>query len=157
MKNLTYLIALMFSLVLISTSCSKENSLTPESVPDKPGNTAINLVGNWDFVSLEYQGRTITGYDAEFQKTLDYVTIGFRDATTTTLKLYSNCSLWLNQGEESVSVSYDYTLNKTELNINNGWFKFDILSATPTTLKLKLSDGGTTVLPIGGIYTLQKK
>jgi len=48
MKKITYLFVLMFSLVLMSTSCCKPEDETP--LPNEI--TADKLVGNWNFVSL---------------------------------------------------------------------------------------------------------
>jgi hypothetical protein len=157
MKKIIYLSILMFSLILTSTSCSKENSLVPDVKPEQTGFTAANLVGNWNFVSLEYQGRTISGYDSEFKKTVNCATISFRDVTTTTLKIYTDCSVLLKQGETWTSEPLKYTLSKTELNWNDGTFKFTILSATATTLKLKLIAGMSSNIAKDGIYTLNKQ
>lgn len=154
MKNLIYLFAVMFSLVLVSTSCEKSETVTPD-VPET-GITTADLVGNWDFVSLEYQGRTVYGYDAIFKEDVNSVTISFKNVTTTSLKLYTDCSVYLNQGETWLSESLNYTLNKNEIDINNGTVKFDILNASSTTLKLKLTAGNSN-MAIGGIYTLNKE
>jgi len=166
MKTVIYLL-LAFSLIL-STSCSKESSLTPVVTPEKKITTTtttttttsvapINLVGNWNFKSLEYSGRTINAYDAEFKKTVNCVTLSFRDVTTTTLKLYTDCSILLNQGETWTSESLNYTMDKTEINVNDGTVKFEILSATSTTLKVKLTASMNSNMAIGGIYILEKK
>jgi len=153
MKTLFNLL-LVFSLIL-STSCSKENSLVPDVKPEQTGITANDLVGNWNFVSLEYQGRTIYGYDAELKKTKDFVTLGLREVTASTLRFYCDCSIYLNQGETKLSdFTYNYTLSKTELNADNV-IKFEIISASKTTLKLKMTYGNTN-MPIGGTYTLKK-
>jgi hypothetical protein len=53
MKKVTYLFVLMFSLVLMSTSCEKD-PITPDN--PSTGITRADLNGNWKFQKFEYAG-----------------------------------------------------------------------------------------------------
>ncbi len=50
MKKVIYLISILFALTLLTTSCEKEDPVIPE--PD--GITINDLLGDWNFVSLNW-------------------------------------------------------------------------------------------------------
>jgi hypothetical protein len=149
MKKLTYLFVLMFSLVLMSTSCCKEDD---EIVPDVL--TTQALVGNWDFVSLDYNG-TVYDTDAELNQlnaTLDLVALDF--SFTTTSVTYT--TTYVDAGDENpFSRTYSYTLSGTLINCDDQ-IKFEVVSFSNTQLKLKLKYCIQSGVPLDGVYTLTK-
>jgi len=161
MRKAVYLLAIMFSLVLASTSCEKGDEVTPEEeVPS--GIQPSDIVGSWGFVSLvfEFNGTTTTYTDCDTELNRDYdgVTLGIDNVTTTNMTLYTNC---IDQNEKPWRVDYGYTIKDNVITTDNTYpFKYQIVNATTfdgTVLKLKLIDqGGNTTLPLNGTYTLEK-
>ena len=151
MKKLIYLFAVMFSLVLVSTSCEKGETVTPE--PE--GMTTQDLLGNWDFYSLTLSDGTVTyGCDVELLKDYDLVTLNLKDVTKTSMTLYTNCNLQNVYWEQE----YSYTLVNNTITLEND-NKFEIVNTTTfdgKTLKLKLISSLQNEMPIGGIFTLTK-
>lgn len=155
MRKAVYLLAIMFSLVLVSTSCEKGDEATPEDeVPT--GIQPSDIVGSWGFVSLEFNGTTYTGCDTEL-KDYDWATLSLNNVTTIKLEMYNQCDDW--------GFPYDYGISKNEqekdiLIIEKLDVKFEISKIEMDDkiyLKLKLVDKGTNrILPEGGTYTLQK-
>jgi hypothetical protein len=152
MKKVAYLSVLMLSLVLMSTSCCKDEDENP-----LPNVITVNdLVGNWNFVSLDFNG---TVYDTETElfdldKTYSYIQISLVDVTTNTLGLYDH------RGTPTPSTYDDnYTLSNNVINFSGGKFVFEIANwetFNGTVLKLKLkSSSASNQAPINGIYTLQ--
>jgi hypothetical protein len=150
MKNLNYLVSLMFAVVLMTASCSKDDVVTPE-VPQ--GITTSDLTGNWDFVSLEFNGNTTYGCDAELNADYDLVTLSLKNVTASNMTLSALC-------DESPDFNRTYSLKNDVITIENG-FMFEITNAKTfngSVLKLKLINQGIlTTLPLNGIYTLNKQ
>lgn len=151
MKKFAYLFVLMFSVVLVSTSCEKDED---EIVPDVL--TTQALLGNWDFVSLDYNG-TVYDTDAELNQlnaTLDLVALDFN--FTTTQVTYS--TTYVDAGDENpLERTYSYTLSGTPQVINcDDQIKFQVVSFSNTQLKLKLIYCIQNGVPLNGVYTLTK-
>ena len=150
MKNLIYLFAVMFSLVLVSTSCEKGETLTPD-VPE----TGIDITGNWDFYSLTLSDGTVTyGCDAELLKDYYLVTLNLNNVSSNKMTLYTDCTRQNINWEQE----YSYTLVDNTITLEND-NKFEIVNTTTfdgKTLKLKLISSLQNEMPIGGIFTLTK-
>ena len=149
MKKLTYLFVLMFSLVLISTSCEKDSV-----VPDE-GITLDELVGNWNFESLEFGGEVYTTCDVDLNKIYNLVTFNMENVTTTSITLKTYC---VDDDELPWQMTYSYTLEDNVLDLE-GSVVFDILNADEfdgSTLELKLVNSTVGNIPITGVYTLTK-
>ena len=154
MKKVTYLLVIMFSLVLASTSCEKGDEVTPED--EVTGIQPSDIVGSWGFVSLEFNGETYTYCDTELNRDYDGVTLGIDNVTTTNMTLYTNC---VDNGLPWRQ-DYVYTIKDNVIIIDDNILRYQIVNATTfdgTVLKLKLIDqGGNTTLPLNGTYTLEK-
>ena len=149
MKKVIYLSFLFVSLVIVTTSCEKEDPIDDEKI------TVNDLVGDWNFQSLTFNGVV---YDtetelAELDENYSYVEISLVNVTTTVLGLLDH------RGSPN---PYDdtYSLSNNTINFSNGKFIFDIdnwETFDGTVLKLKLkSSNVTTTAPIGGLYTMKK-
>ena len=158
MKKVTYLLLFVFATVLMSTSCSKDEAVTPEDIDE--GITVNDLVGDWNFYSFTFEGRTVYDCDTEFNEDWDYVTLNFLNVTTSTLDIYTDC---MDYGEsEDYMIDYDYVLEN-----NNGRIiincrdkrKFEILNVDSfdgTTLELELIYSTSSDLCVGAKYVLKK-
>jgi len=154
MKKFTYVLALMFSLILMSTSCEKSND-TP--IPNAI--TTNDLVGNWNFTSLEFNGKTMTGCDIALD--LYYLTtLSLNSMTKTTVIVKDAC--------KSDNREYPYTLSNNIITLKNTLtegtpvYNFVIENAETfngTILKLKFESAPSSnnLFPIHGIYTLTKQ
>lgn len=137
----------MVALVTVFTSCEKdEDPIVPEGI------TVEDLVGNWYFVSLEFEGN-VYGDDvcgSEFDEDHSLVTMNLIDVTTTSFIETNNC----NDGE----INRSYTLSNDVITLDNG-AKFQIMNATTfngSELKLKLIRWDIVGMPVNGVYTLAK-
>lgn len=149
MKKVIYLSFLFVSLVIVTTSCEKEDPIDDEKI------TVNDLVGDWNFQSLTFNGvvyDTETELD-ELDENYSYVEISLVNVTTTVLGLLDH------RGSPN---PYDdtYSLSNNTINFSNGKFIFDIdnwETFDGTVLKLKLkSSNVTTTAPIGGLYTMTR-
>jgi len=140
---------MILALALFSTSCSKEDNDDLKSI------TVNDLVGDWNFESLTFNGAvydTETELD-ELDENYSYVEISLVNVTTTVLGLLDH------RGSPN---PYDdtYSLSNNTINFSNGKFIFDIdnwETFDGTVLKLKLkSSNVTTTAPIGGLYTMTR-
>ena len=140
---------MILALALFSTSCSKEDN------DDLNGINVNDLIGDWNFESLTFNGAvydTETELD-ELDENYSYVEISLVNVTTTVLGLLDH------RGSPN---PYDdtYSLSNNTINFSNGKFIFDIdnwETFDGTVLKLKLkSSNVTTTAPIGGLYTMKK-
>lgn len=140
---------MILALALFSTSCSKEDNDDPKSI------TVNDLIGDWNFESLTFNGSvydTETELD-ELDENYSYVEISLVNVTTTVLGLLDH------RGSPN---PYDdtYSLSNNTINFSNGKFIFDIdnwETFDGTVLKLKLkSSNVTTTAPIGGLYTMTR-
>jgi len=149
MKKVAYLMTMILVPALFSTSCSKEDNDDLKSI------TVNDLVGDWNFESLTFNGAvydTETELD-ELDENYSYVEISLVNVTTTVLGLLDH------RGSPN---PYDdtYSLSNNIINFSNGKFIFDIdnwETFDGTVLKLKLkSSNVTTTAPIGGLYTMTR-
>jgi len=149
MKKVAYLMTMILVPALFSTSCSKEDNDDLKSI------TVNDLVGDWNFESLTFNGAvydTETELD-ELDENYSYVEISLVNVTTTVLGLLDH------RGSPN---PYDdtYSLSNNTINFSNGKFIFDIdnwETFDGTVLKLKLkSSNVTTTAPIGGLYTMTR-
>jgi len=140
---------MILALALFSTSCSKEDN------DDLKGITVNDLIGDWNFESLTFNGVV---YDTETElneldENYSYVEISLVNVSTTVLGLLDH------RGSPN---PYDdtYSLSNNTINFSNGKFIFDIdnwETFDGTVLKLKLkSSNVTTTAPIGGLYTMTR-
>ena len=153
MKKVNYLIALMFAVVLMSTSCEKpaNDNLTPSTTI-----TASDLVGNWIFQSLEFQStpNTADGYTTK-ALSYNYVTVDFKNVTANgKLTLHSDYN---KNGH--VEANSDFTVTDGKI-IVNGSLTFEIQPATDILsgkLVIKFVSQNISNNPVGAIYTLKRQ
>ena len=149
MKKVTYLMILMFSLVLMTTSCCKDDDDIPNVI------TTNDLVGDWNFQSLTFNG---TVYDTEAElfeldKTYNYIQLSFLDVTTTIIGLRDL------RGATS-TYEQNYVLSNNTINFDNGFLVFHIdnwETFDGTFLELKLTSSiYPSVTPIDGVYIMTR-
>jgi len=156
MKKVNYFLTILFAVALLSTSCEKDDSIVP--VPEVPeGITTEDLVGHWDFVSLEIDGTTYTGCSEELRNIYgSYGSISLIILSTTTLGISDPCG-------DNPDDYYDaeYVLENNEIDWDEGWLIFsienvDTFNGSKLILKLKDIVGENNNVLIGGIYTLSR-
>jgi hypothetical protein len=160
--NRLYLFIAAAILFIGLSSCENEDPID-ESEKEKDENVVqpADLVGDWDFVSLEFEGETYYGCDPHLNQDYALVTLKLLDVTETTLKLFSSC----HDGEGNWEQEYDYYIEDGILNVHvaylqNDISKFKILNYNDfdgDILKLKFIWVYSGIVPIGGIYTLKKR
>ena len=146
----------MFTMVLISTNCDKDDD---PNVPE--GITPADLVGDWEFVSLEfdttiyYAGSCESSNTKELNEKYNLVTLSLHNVSTDTITLFDDC---VDAGG-IFQPSFTYILSDNVINCEDT-YKFKIVNADTfngDTLKLELIYPTVPpVLPVGGIYTLNR-
>ena len=159
----------MFSLVLMTTSCKKE-----DLTPDPQNITKADLVGNWDFVSLKFDvdnngiiddDETYTDCNQDLLDAYpyDYVTLSFLNIIMIenegTLDIHTDC---VNSNNDPIDdSSYTFTFSNNIINCENGAWIFEIqnietfFTTNPKILVLKVTHGGS--FAPNSIYTLEKR
>ena len=149
MKNLIKLSVIVLAVVFMACSCDPD-PIVPELI------TPNELVGNWNFESLEFGGMTYTTCDEDLNELYDLVTFNMQNVSTSAITLKTYC---MDEGESPWEMTYSYTLEGIELNLDES-IVFDILNAEDfdgNTLELELVSAAVSDLPIGGVYTLTKQ
>lgn len=140
---------MILAFAFVNTSCSKKES------EDLTNNITVNdLLGDWHFQSLEFEGKVYEADDdfIELSEKYDFVRISFLDVTTTKMDLRS-----LLSNNTSASWYGRYTLSRNTISFQD-WFEFHIenwetFDGSVLIIKLlKSSEFSNT--PIGGIYTM---
>jgi hypothetical protein len=148
MKKFAYLLILTFSLVSF-TSCEKDEDPTPDGI------TVNDLVGDWNFESLTFNGVV---YDtepelAELDLTYSFIQLSFLNVTTTEMGI-------LDHRSDPSPYTKNYTLSNNTINFDGDRFVFHIenwQTFDNTTLKVKLIGAtGTNEAPINGVYTMTR-
>ena len=150
MEKAIYLLTMIFTLALMSTSCEKVD-------PAPEGIIVEDLVGDWHFESLEFKGEVYTACDDDLNEEYDLITFEVLDVTTTTLRLFSDCID--DDDPNNLDWVHNYTLKNNNLTIGGNYYVFKILNVNDfdnTILRLELFDAVFTNVPIGGVYTLTK-
>lgn len=156
MKKLNYIAVLMVALVTVFTSCEKDNGDGDPIVP--AGLTVADLVGDWNFVSINVDGTTYT--DPCNSVLVDQYTNTYMDFRNVT----SNGSFTLDMGCADWEGNYQMTITKNTdgkyiLSYNNDNYQYEVLNATTVKtddeLKLKFINGGDTD-PVGATFILMK-
>jgi hypothetical protein len=156
MKKVTYLLLLMFAVMLISISCEEDETLSKDDeISVDYIITPAELIGTWNSVSYEYQGEIY--YDCNMLPSScaleDWV------VSSTTLDRYSHC------GDLAFTWTYDipYTLEVNDNNENiinyDSWTEYKILSYDKSTkeLRIMLKYSASNYMKVGGIKTFQKQ
>ena len=163
MKKLNLFLVLVLGLVLtVFTSCEKDDPIIPEKEPVEENVVEpSDLVGDWGFTSLEFEGETYYGCDPYLNQDYLLVTFEFLDVTETTLKTYSNC---YNGVESWKSGDLKYNIENENLLIKDYHgdliTEFKILNFKEfdgKTLKLEFIWNNGTNVYVNGIYLLTKK
>ena len=148
MKNLAYLLILTIAMVSF-TSCEKDEDPAPDGI------TVNDLVGNWNFQSLTFNGVV---YDtepklAELDVAYSNIQLSFFNVTTTELGLFNHRS------GAPLPWRKNYTLSNNTINFDGDSFVFHIENWETfdgTTLKVKLVSSIVSTAPIGGVYTMTR-
>ena len=134
----------------MSMSCEKD-----DPVPDPVEITEGDLVGDWTFQSLEFNGELYTDCNVELNLNYNGTTMSILDVTTTTMTLYNDC---MDGGASPSQSTYNYTLVDNEINCED-IVKFKIKEVElfdGTKLVLEMTYATYGALPVGGVFTLTK-
>lgn len=163
MKKVTYLLLVMFATVLLTTSCEKDETVTPEI----PIITLEEFAGYWSFVSCEYNGTIYYNCDdvendpdvdlsmGTFVVDLDIELVPSNDIVD--FNAYLD---WINICADGTNYNKECTLNEKQNEFNSGGtsiFKILEYNKSTKTLKVKLIDPLDLDYVLGNaIYTWQK-
>lgn len=150
MKKLKYLLPLFFALTLMSFSCSKD-----DDDPIVPDFTAQDLLGNWNFVSLDFNGTVYDTHDELTALNVNYDLVALDFNFTASEVTYTTD--YVDAGETG-TMTYDYTFSNLIINCDDQ-IKFQVMNANTfngSVLKIKLLDCAQSGTVEGGIYTLEK-
>ena len=139
----------MFSLVLMTTSCCKD-----DPIPDPVVITVDDLVGNWDFVSLDFNGTTYTDC-------AEVLTGSGYEYVTFSLNVSESEIIIKDECINDVGSPWNYTLTNGIIDFLDGGFQFEIQNTDTfdpenPILELNLLTDSDHLLT-GGIYTLEKQ
>ena len=155
MKKVTYLSTILIVLILMSFGCDKDET----NVSEPKEITVDDLLGDWNFYSLEIDGKTTYDCDAALNQIYDGTTMSILNVRNTPyniISLYNDC---MDAGEISPSqLNYEFRLINNEIDCA-GDVKFDIVNVDSfdgTVLVVKMTYAKDTALPIGGTFTLKR-
>jgi len=149
---------LLLASILFFSNCSNDNGV--EEMLSEPivNITEADLVGNWDFVSLEFKDTIYTDCDDQLRKKYNLTNLSFHNVTleseygVPTLTYFSDCGNTLEE-----EMKFKIKDKKIILNDNNYAYLL---------LNFHDFDGETLIIqsllnapkaPTGGIYTLKKR
>jgi len=172
MKKVTYLLLVMFATILLTTSCEKDDVITPEEETEVPIITLEEFVGYWNFIQSEYNGETYTSCeDVENDPNVDFNSLIVDldiELVPSNYIVDFNCYLdWLHHCTPSGIIGdhingYD---NMSTLDEKNNTFNlgndivFKILEYNKTTKRLiakMIEPQESEYSPVGATYTWQK-
>lgn len=157
MKQINYL---LLATILFFSNCSNDNGVD-EMLSEKIVNiTEADLVGDWLFESLEFEGKTYTECDDQLRKKYDLTNLSFLNVTLKS-ELYEEPSLiYFSNCGNTTSPELRFNIEDNYIYFyNEDKFKYEILNSQTFNgklLKIKLITSVKTI-PAGGIYTLKKK
>lgn len=153
MKKISLLLAVF--LVLFAFSACEEDK--DDQVEPEKKITVEDLKGDWEFVSLEFEGETYTGCDPELKREYYYAILNLYDVTEIEMTLFNDC---VDVGDDNWSITPSYKLKDNIIEINDDSYKFKILNYDDfngNILKLKFISSKLSNVPLNGIYTLEKQ
>lgn len=157
MKQINYL---LLATILFFSNCSNDNGVD-EMLSEKIVNiTEADLVGDWLFESLEFEGKTYTECDDELRKKYDLTNLSFLNVTLKS-ELYEEPSLiYFSNCGNTTNEERRFTIENNFIKLhNNNSLKFLILNSKNFDKKYLKIELITTskIIPAGGIYTLKKR
>ena len=155
MKKAIYLLAMIFTLALMSTSCDPTDDPINDD-PEPQGIVAADIVGDWEFASLEFEGDVYVFCNDSLNELYDFVTLYVYGVTETNLTLFSDCV----DNDIDFEMGYSYTIENNIIYLEDNAYTFEILNAEEfngNTLVLELIDRAGANVPVGGVYTLVKQ
>lgn len=157
MKKLTYLLLLMFAVVLMSTSCEENESLTTEEEVVDIIISQADLCGIWEFQNFELNGSVYDEYE------FDCNTFTYTMDSEGDMFIFDNQIEIYGLNQDGIILKYVFDKNiiklvKYELyNIIGGdiLLEVEVLSYDDNILKLKLKSSDFNDY-VGGILTFKK-
>lgn len=158
MKQINYL---LLATILFFSNCSNDNGVEEMLTEPIRNITEADLVGNWEFVSLEFEGKTYTDCDNnDLKDKYNLTNLSFFNVTLKselydepTLIYYSDCGC----GNDTIKEEIKFKIENNEIILNdNDKYKYSILNFNGETLIIKSLLNAKKV-PTSGIYTLKKK
>jgi|SRR5690554_3585651 len=159
MKKLARLILVSLIFTFVTTACKEddENNIDPI---ENNGITEADLVGNWDFESLEFEGKIYIDCDNDLKGKYNLLNLSFLNVTlkselygVPTLIYFSNCG-------NTTSAEMKFKIEDEKLIFNNkndyAYLIINYNEFDGKILRLKLLKN-SSILPTGGIYTLKKR
>ena len=118
-----------------------------------------DLVGNWDYVSLDFNGTHYTDCNSDLRDAgYGYVNLSLLDVSTSTMTLYDNCIAESVYGY--VGIEYEFTFSNNVLDIEGFLLEIQNVETFFETngeiLKFKILNH-TIFYFDGGVYTLEKR
>jgi len=147
MKKLNLLLAVLVAMLMFS-SCEEDDSVEPK---DEPKITTEDLVGDWGFQSLYYEGDM-------YYECNDFYGYPISEYTHGILNFYEMTESRIIDYQMVCEDNYGnpmYSLEDSVITISQN-LEFEIIKCNESLLKLKLIDAGKDKTFIGGIYTLEK-
>jgi len=166
MKKLFLLLGIITALFFIFTSCEKEDikvNTDDQIIIDDQIEAYItvdDLLGEWEFVSLEFLGKTYSDCDPVLNVDYDMITLDLEFVSTNMYwEIVGHLTFCDDYGNDLTRNTYEYKISEDYiLSIDSRIF--EILEPElfdNTILKLKLLETSQINTPDGGIYTLQRK
>ena len=154
MKQINYL---LLATILFFSNCSNDNGVDEMLSEEIVNITEADLVGNWDFVSLEFEGEIYRDCDDELREKYNLLNLSFLNVTleseydVPTLIYYSDCGKGDTIKEE---ISFEIKDKKIILNDNDNYayllLNFHDFDGETLIIKSLLN---APKAPTGGIYT----
>jgi len=151
MKKINLLLAVLVAILVMFSSCEEDDSVEPKDEQTEAKITTEDLVGDWGFVSLKYDGMKLDNCDE--------LTHIYSDYSHGILNFYEMTEEYIDDYQIVCSNTYSwsyYSLEDSVITIGQN-LEFKIIKCNESILKLELIDGfSNRELFIGGIYTLEK-
>ena len=157
MKQINYL---LLATILFFSNCSNDNGVDEMLSEEIVEITEADLVGNWEFVSLEFEGKTYEDCDDKLREKYNLTKLSFLNVTLKselyeepTLIYYSDCGNLISS-ERRFEIKDNYICLYNETNLK--FFILNSQSFNGKLLKIKLITNSKSI-PADGIYTLRYK
>ena len=161
MKQINYLLLVT---ILFFSNCSNDNGVDEMLSEEIVNITEADLVGDWLFESLEFKDSIYFDCDEKLSSEYNLLNLSFLDVTLSehgvaTLTYYSDCGKRISsKNDEEIIMEFEIRDKKIIFNNKNDYayliLNYDEFDGK--TLRLKLLKK-SSILPTGGIYTLQRK
>lgn len=160
MKQINYL---LLASILFFSNCSNNNGVEEILSEEIVNITEADLVGDWLFESLEFKDSIYFDCDKKLSREYNLLNLSFLDVTLSehgvaTLTYYSDCGKRISSENDEEKIMEFKIRDKKIIFNNKNDYAYSILNYDEfdgKTLRLELLKK-SSILPTGGIYTLQR-